>query len=181
MIQRLMTPCYALIVLFFLSSQVYASYDDWSSRVKSCAGWDCSPNKYGNETICPQGSKGASGTSYICKNDKWVPVLVKSCAGWDCSVEGQLCPKGAEGALGQDFVCHRKKWVPAKFCDARKVGRTVRGLQTTKRTIGGKSQSNWDKISLTCRLSPLEVCIARIGSEKYCRSQGVTHDPGSRY
>ena len=108
MIQRLMTPCYALIVLFFLSSQVYASYDDWSSRVKSCAGWDCSPNKYGNETICPQGSKGASGTSYICKNDKWVPVLVKSCAGWDCSVEGQLCPKGAEGALGQDFVCHRK-------------------------------------------------------------------------
>ena len=110
MLQKFKITSYALIIglVLVLPSQTIAE----SGYAESCAGWNCT---YEGQ-VCPQGAKGASDRSYICRNSKWVPILAESCAGYDCSHEGQLCPEGAEGARGTSFICLNFKWVPT-YCE----------------------------------------------------------------
>ena len=109
MLQKFKITFYALIVLFVLvvPSQVVAA----DFFAESCGGWNCT---YEGQ-LCPQGAKGASGTSYICEKSKWVPILADSCAGWNCSIEDQICPQGAKGASDKSFICYKSKWQPTSW------------------------------------------------------------------
>ena len=68
MLQKFKITSYALIVglVLVLPSQTIAE----SGYAKSCKGWNCSHDGQ----LCPQGAKGASGTSYICYDSKWIPT-----------------------------------------------------------------------------------------------------------
>ena len=154
MLQKLKVTSFALIVLLVLPSQAVA-VDKYAD---SCKGWDCSHEGQ----VCPQGAEGASGTSFICTDSKWVPILVGSCKGWECSQDGQLCPQGAEGAKDTDYVCYDGKWTPAKYCDAAEVGQAF-----SPQISGGGLKIIWEQISLQCRLSERELC------ERWQRSVGL--------
>jgi len=145
MLQKLKVTSYALIVLLVLPSQAVA-VDKYAD---SCKGWDCSHEGQ----VCPQGAEGARGTSFICTDSKWVPILVGSCKGWECSQDGQLCPQGAEGAKDTDYVCYDGKWTPAKYCDVAEVGHG--GWSPYP---GRELRDSWDKIITDCTLSEREIC-----------------------
>ena len=116
MLQKFKITFYALIVLFVLSG--FSSQDVGIDKfiAESCAGWNCTHEGQ----VCPQGAKGASDKSFICRNSKWVPILAGSCKGWNCTHEGQLCPEGAEGARGTSFICLNSQWVPTT-CTERNI------------------------------------------------------------
>ena len=69
MLHKFKITFYALIVLLVLvlPSQAVADPEFYADF---CAGYDCSHEGQ----VCPQGAEGASGTSYICLNSKWVPT-----------------------------------------------------------------------------------------------------------
>ena len=74
MFQKFKITFYTLIVLLVLVLPSHATHTRGGAVIDhpadSCAGWDCS---YEGQ-VCPQGAEGASSTSYICTNSKWVPT-----------------------------------------------------------------------------------------------------------
>ena len=74
MLQKFKITFYALIVLLFLVLPSHAAHTrgGWigDHPADSCKGWNCSYE----EQVCPQGVPGASASSFICLNCKWVPT-----------------------------------------------------------------------------------------------------------
>ena len=68
MFQKFKITFYALIVLLVLVLPSHA--DATPFFADSCPGYDCSHE----DQVCPQGAEGASGTSYICYDSKWIPT-----------------------------------------------------------------------------------------------------------